>query len=152
MKDFCEALRSGKRSAVIPEEDDYFGKLIGSWRIAYKDNATGTVRKGEWHFSRVLEGMAVQDVIVLPGFEYGTTLRIYNPDTRAWEIAYGYTGRIMHFEARKQKNRIILTNREDEHRKWVFAEIADNHFHWQDIMVKADGEWQVNYDLYAERL
>ena len=91
-------------------------------------------------------------MIVLPGFEYGTTLRIYNPDTRAWEIAYGYTGRIMHFEARKQKNRIILTNREDEHRKWVFAEIADNHFHWQDIMVKADGEWQVNYDLYAERL
>lgn len=45
MKDFCEALQSGKRSAVIPEEDDYFGKLIGSWRIAYKDNATGTDEK-----------------------------------------------------------------------------------------------------------
>ena len=121
MKDFYEALASSERNAAIPKEDDFFGMLIGSWYIDYVDNATGAVRKGEWHFSRVLEGMAVQDVIVLPGFEYGTTLRIYNPDTRAWEIVYGYTGRNMHFEARKQKNMIMLTNREDEHRKWVFA-------------------------------
>ena len=96
--------------------------------------------------------MAVQDVIVLPHFEYGTTLRMYNPATRTWEIAYGYTGRIMRFEARKQEDRIVLSSLEDEHRKWVFAEIAENHFHWQDIMVQQDGEWQVNYDLYAKRM
>ena len=129
MKDFYEALASSERNAAIPKEDDFFGMLIGSWYIDYVDNATGAVRKGEWHFSRVLEGMAVQDVIVLPHFEYGTTLRMYNPATRTWEIAYGYTGR-----------------------KWVFAKIAENHFHWQDIMVQQDGEWQVNYDLYAKRM
>ena len=92
MKDFYEALASSERNAAIPKEDDFFGMLIGSWYIDYVDNATGAVRKGEWHFSRVLEGMAVQDVIVLPHFEYGTTLRMYNPATRTWEIAYGYTG------------------------------------------------------------
>ena len=71
---------------------------------------------------------------------YGTTLRLYNPATRTWEIAYGYTGRIMRFEARKQEDRIVLSSLEDEHRKWVFAEIAENHFHWQDIMVQQDGD------------
>ena len=88
----------------------------------------------------------------MPHFEYGTTLRMYNPATRTWEIAYGYTGRIMRFEARKQEDRIVLSSLEDEHRKWVFAKIAENHFHWQDIMVQQDGEWQVNYDLYAKRM
>ena len=152
MKDFYEALASSERNAAIPKEDDFFGMLIGSWYIDYMDTATGAVRKGEWHFSRVLEGMAVQDVIVLPHFEYGTTLRMYNPATRTWEIAYGYTGRIMRFEARKQEDRIVLSSLEDEHRKWVFAEIAENHFHWPDIIVQQDGEWQVNYDLYAIRM
>ena len=79
--------------------------------------------KGEWHFSRVLEGMAIQDVIVLPGFEYGTTLRVYNPGTIAWDVAYCYTGNIMRFEARKQ-----------------------------DVTVMEDGKWHVKFDLYAERI
>ena len=35
----------------------------------------------------------------------------------------------MRFEARKQEDRIVLSSLEDEHRKWVFAEIAENHFH-----------------------
>ena len=152
MNHFIEALISEGKNKALPEEFDYFGKLIGSWKIDYVDNSNSRVIKGEWHFSWVLEGMAIQDVIVLPGFEYGTTLRMYNPATRTWEIAYGYTGRIMRFEARKQEDRIVLSSLEDEHRKWVFAEIAENHFHWQDIMVQQDGEWQVNYDLYAKRM
>ncbi len=47
---------------------------------------------------------------------------------------------------------IVLTNIEDERRKWVFAKIRDNHFHWQDVVVKDDGKWHVNFDLYAERM
>ena len=53
MKDFYEALASSERNAAIPKEDDFFGMLIGSWYIDYMDTATGAVRKGEWHFSRV---------------------------------------------------------------------------------------------------
>ena len=107
MKDFYEALASSERNAAIPKEDDFFGMLIGSWYIDYMDTATGAVRKGEWHFSRVLEGMAVQDVIVLPHFEYGTTLRMYNPATRTWEIAYGYTGRKdCSFQSRRRAQKV----------------------------------------------
>lgn len=30
--------------------------------------------------------------------------------------------------------------------------IEDKYFHWQDVAVKEDGEWLVNFDLYAERV
>ncbi len=151
MKHFYKALTSEVKNEALPEEFNYFGKLIGSWEIDYIDNSTSRVIKGEWYFSWVLEGMAIQNVIVLPGFEYGTTLRVYNPDTHAWDVAYCYTGKIMRFEARKQEGKIVLTNIEDERRKWVFNKIEDNYFHWQDITVTEDGEWHVKFDLYAKR-
>ena len=151
-KNFIEALTSERKNKELPEECNFFGKLIGSWKIDYIDNTTSVVRKGEWHFSWVLEGMAIQDVIVLPGFEYGTTLRVFNPDTRGWDVAYCFTGKIMRFEARKEGDRIVLTNTEDDRRKWVFAKIEDKRFHWQDVVVKDDGKWHVNFDLYAERM
>lgn len=152
MQNFLRTLTSSSKNAELPEEFNYFGKLIGSWEIDYIDNSNSRVMKGEWHFSWVLDGMAIQDVIILPGYERGTTLRVYNPDTHAWDIAYCYTGRIMRFEARKQDNKIVLTNIDDERRKWVFAKIGDVHFHWQDVKVKEDGEWQINFDLYARRI
>ena len=151
MKHFYKALTSEVKNEALPEEFNYFGKLISSWEIDYIDNSTSRVIKGEWYLSWVLEGMAIQNVIVLPGFEYGTTLRVYNPDTHAWDVAYCYTGKIMRFEARKQEGKIVLTNIEDERRKWVFNKIEDNYFHWQDITVTEDGEWHVKFDLYAKR-
>lgn len=151
MRHFCQALTSEVKNDALPEEYNYFGKLTGSWKIDYIDASTSRGIKGEWHFSWILDGMAMQDVIVLPGFEYGTTLRIYNPNTHAWDVAYCYTGKIMRLEARKQDSRIVLTNIEDERRKWVFVKIEDNYFHWQDITVKEDGKWHVSFDIYAER-
>lgn len=151
MQHFMEALTSEEKNNALPEEFDYFGKLIGSWQIDYIDNSNSHVMKGEWHFSRVLEGLAIQDVIVLPGFEYGTTLRVYNPCTHVWDVAYCFTGKIIHLIAKRQDDKIVLTNIENERKKWVFVKIEDNHFHWQDITVKEDGKWHVNFDLYADR-
>ena len=151
MQNFLKTLTSECKNAALPEEFNFFGKLIGSWKIDYIDNSNSRSIKGEWHFSWVLDGMAIQDVI-LPDYEYGTTLRVYNPGTCAWDIAYCYTGKIMRLEARKEDGLIVLTNIEDEKRKWVFVKIEDHNFHWQDIRVKDDGEWQINYDLYAQRI
>ena len=152
MKEFLEALISKKKNDALPEEFDYFGKLIGNWKINYVESNNPCPIKGEWHFSWVLEGMAVQDVIILPDYEYGTSLRIYNPDTHAWDVAYGYTGKIIRLEARKEGEMIVLTYTGDEKRKWVFVKIEDNKFHWQNITVKDDGEWHINAEIYAERI
>ena len=152
MQGFLKTLVSEEKNAELPEEFDYFGKLVGSWSIDYVDNSNARSRKGEWHFSWVLDGMAIQDIIVLPGFETGTTLRVYRPGTGIWDIAYCFTGKIIRLEAAKQGGRIVLTDIGDERRKWVFAKIEENRFHWQDVAVKENGEWQVRYDLYAERI
>ena len=152
MQDFFEALTSERKNAALPEAFNYFGKLIGSWQINYVEPDNSRVIKGQWHFSWVLEGMAIQDVIILPDYEYGTSLRIFNPHTRAWDVAYGYTGKLIRLEARKQGEMIIHTYIDDENRKWVFTEIGDNQFHWQNVTVKADGEWHINAEIYAERI
>lgn len=143
MKDFFEALNSTKKSIAIPEEFNYFEKLIGSWKIDYVDSCISHVIKGVWHFSWVLEGMAIQDVIILPDYEYGTSLRIYNPDTHAWDVAYGYAGKIIRLEAKQQDDNIVLTFIDDERRKWVFAEIENNHFHLAKCYRKK--RWQMVY-------
>lgn len=151
MQDFFKALVSEGKNTKLPEAFNYFGKLIGSWKIDYvESNNTGTIQ-GEWDFSWVLEGMAIQDVIILPDYEYGTSLRIFNPDTQAWDVAYGYTGKIIRLEARKQGEMIVLTYTNDENRKWVFVNIDDDEFHWQNVTVKENGEWQINAEIYAKR-
>ena len=152
MQDFLKKLTSECKNTELPEEFNYFGKLVGSWKIDYIDNSTSRTIKGEWHFSWVLEGMAIQDIIILPGYECGTTLRVYNPGTHAWDIAYCFTGKIIRLEAKKENGLIIFTDIENKRRKWVFAKIEDNNFHWQDVTVKDDGEWHINFDLYAERI
>ena len=152
MEQFYQALVSRAKNEALPEEFNFFGKLIGSWNIDYIDNSNSRVMKGEWHFSWVLEGMAIQDVIILPDYEYGTSLRIYNPDTYAWDVAYGYTGKIIRLEARKQDDMIVLTYIDDETRKWIFTRIEDNQFHWQNITIKDDGDWYVNADIFAKRI
>ena len=147
MQNFFEALASECKNTALPEEFNYFEKLIGSWAIDYIESNNSISIKGEWHFSWVLEGMAIQDVIILPDYEYGTSLRIYNPDTHAWDVAYGYTGK-----AKKQDDMIMLTFVNDERRKWVFTNIENNRFHWENITVKDDGEWDINAEIYAERI
>lgn len=151
MQNFYKALICEGKHEAVPEEFDYFGKLIGSWKIDYIDSETSHVIKGEWHFSWILDGMAIQDVILLPGFECGTTIRVYHPGTTAWDIAYCFTGKIIRLEARRQKDAIVLTDIENEKRKWVFVKIEEHQFHWQDVTIKDNGDWHVNYDLYAQR-
>lgn len=68
MQDFSKALISERKNSSLPEEFDYFGKLVGSWQINYVDNIDSHMIKGEWHFSWVPEGMAIQDVIILPNY------------------------------------------------------------------------------------
>lgn len=152
MQDFIEALISESKNTALPDEFNYFGKLIGSWEINYIEGNNSLAIKGEWHFSWVLEGMAIQDVIILPDYEYGTSLRIYNPDTHTWDVAYGYTGKIIRLEAKKQDDMIMLTFVNDERRKWVFTKIEDYCFHWENITVKEDGEWYINAEIFAERI
>ena len=60
INNFIEALTSNGKSSELPEEYNYFGKLVGSWKLDYTDHNMSCSVEGEWHFSWVLEGMAIQ--------------------------------------------------------------------------------------------
>jgi hypothetical protein len=80
-----------------------FGRFVGSWEIeaTYWDHDGNEIgeRRGEWHFGWVLQGRAIQDVLISPPLEeqrragepareYGSTFRLYDPRTDTWRVSY----------------------------------------------------------------
>lgn len=149
---FFDALISDGKNANLPEEYDFFSGLIGSWKIEYIDKKTEIPLKGEWHFARVLDGMAIQDVIIIPSYESGITLRVFNPNKKAWDVTYSFVGRVIRLEANIQDGKIVLDNIDNENRKWVFVKIEDNNFRWLDVSGNGCGEWRVDFEIIAQRM
>ncbi len=165
MSEFAEALISKSKSNSIPDAFNYFGDLIGEWDFEWIDNH-GTEKerhiKGEWIFSWILDGSAVQDIFICPSreerinnkqpdAEYGTTIRVYNPKNQAWDIFYGCTGEATRLEARKDGDRVVLTEITSQKMKWIFSDITDNTFHWQHIRTQDGIAWTVKGELFASR-
>ena len=165
MKSFAEALCSNEKNEKIPEAYDYFGGLIGEWAIEWNDRLDDTVPrrvKGEWIFSRVLEGTAVQDLFIVPSrterlsnpqadAEYGTTLRIYNPKTMAWDIFYGCTGSAFRLTAEKVGDEVVLTENVEGKMRYVFSEITADTFRWRKEYLTSEGHWTVAAIVTAVR-
>ena len=140
MKEFEEALVCKCKNERIPEEFNYFEKVIGEWDLDWNDRLnTSTPRrvKGEWIFSWVLDGMAVQDVFIVPSraerltdiqpdAAYGTTIRLFNIERQVWEIFYGCPEECARLEANKEGDEIILTEITSQGMKWIFSDITDN--------------------------
>jgi len=88
---FIDALHSASPAADRADKMKLYSWLIGHWTmdaIVYRDDGTKHEGPGEIHFGWVLEGRAIQDVWILPGIFYGTTLRVYDPDLDAWHILW----------------------------------------------------------------
>jgi hypothetical protein len=166
MNVFSEALISRNKSENIPEDQNLFGQFVGEWDFEWIDHHGSDEErhiKGEWIFSWVLEGAAIQDIFICPSriekkdnyqsdSEYGTTIRIYNPKTHTWDVFYGCTGEATRLEACKEDNEIVLTEIKERKTKWVFSEITEKTFHWSRISTSDGGTtWQLGAELFATR-
>lgn len=165
MNEFITALCSNARNERILEEYDFFGCLIGEWNIVWNDHledAEPRRVKGEWIFSRVLDGTAVQDLFIVPSreerlmdrqpdAEYGTTLRIFNPKTMAWDIFYGCMGEAIRLTARKIGEEIILTENMTGKMRYVFSDINTSSFLWRKERMDDSNEWKTIAKVIAER-
>lgn len=165
MSNFITALISNGKNQNIPAEHDLFGRLVGEWEFEYIDNH-GTANErhvaGEWIFSWALDGTAIQDVFICPSrkerlknpqadAEYGSTLRIYNPMTQAWDVFYGCRGSAFRLEARRVGDAIVLTEITRRKMEWIFSDITDNSFHWRNTEMLEDGSIKLNGELFAKR-
>ena len=87
----------------------------------------------------------------MPNAEYGTTIRMYHPEKKCWEVYYTCIGEYTKLTARKEDESIVITESSEGKMKWIFTEITEDAFHWQNIMQNEQGEWDVICDCRASR-
>lgn len=158
--EFAEALVSSIRSADIREGEDIYAPLEGTWDVETRDvmpDGSVATGRGEWHFARVLEGRAFQDVWILPARgpgggraahpanRYGTSLRMLDPATRRWRVIWlnPVSGAFDVLEARKEGERLVQEGRRPDGQRirWVFDVLTPERFHWYGESERPDGTW-----------
>jgi hypothetical protein len=161
------------RSGEIPESQDVYGWLVGSWRLEIRKywamdvSARGIV--GEAHFGWALEGRAIQDVWIMPRVSdrtphvdkqmnmYGTTLRVWDPTIQAWQITWTNPAGDHHERqiGRRVGNDVVqIGHRSDgTTTRWTFSEITKDSFHWTGEALNPDGKtWSVEGEFLATRM
>jgi hypothetical protein len=134
-----------------------FGQLVGTWDVVGRFfDGDGNIRaehRGEWHFDWVLEGRAIQDVLISPprderqpgeeSYEYGTTLRVYDPKIDAWRVTFVMPvyGATVNLVARPRDEEIWLEGRgpKNELFRWTFSEITHERVRWQGFISSDEG-------------
>jgi hypothetical protein len=156
---FENALHSRGPAPDRAEKMQLYGRLIGRWTmdaVVYVDDGTAHKGRGEIHFGWVLEGRAIQDVWILPGVFYGTTLRIYDPGIDAWHIIWSdplrqfYTRQI----GRAQGDDIVQVGKNDANEtvRWSFTDVATDSFRWLGERSRDHGQtWQLQAEFFARR-
>jgi hypothetical protein len=155
---FLTALAAPGRSPEIPEPLDVYGWLVGSWELDclhYRGDAVSL--KGEAHFGWTLEGRAVQDVWMIPGHMYGTTLRVWDASIQAWRISWKSPAR-NYFEeqiGRRVGTEIVQIGMRGNGTptRWRYTEITPDSFHWLGEALEPDGKtWKLEGEFRARRI
>jgi hypothetical protein len=166
-------LASPGRSAEIPESDDIYGWLVGSWELDIRwywgTDVSGRGLRAEAHFGWALEGRAIQDVWIMPKVAdrkgppdktmnmYGTTLRVWDPSIRAWRITW-INPAGDHYEqqiGRRVGQDVVQvgTQPNGTTTRWTFSEITDDSFRWTGESLNADGRtWKLEGDFLVKRM
>jgi hypothetical protein len=157
---FIDALASDGPAADRPDKMKVYGWLIGRWTMdatLHFDDGSRHDGAGEIYFGWALQRRAVQDVWILPGVFYGTTLRVYDPALDAWHILWSdavrqvYTRQI----GRAQGNDIVQLGKNDagESVRWSFGAITPDSFRWTGKRSRDEGEtWQLQAEFFARRI
>lgn len=137
----CVALGANGPANVI-RKSDLFGWLVGAWQLEVMDTESEgmhRVNTGEWHFAWVLEGRAIQDVLIAPklsqrrgdiplrGNRYGTGLRVYDVAGGRWRALWvnPVQGTIETMTVEKIGNEIVETGNGTRH---IFHDVSEGGF------------------------
>jgi hypothetical protein len=156
---FIDALHSAGPAADRADKLKLYGWLIGRWSMdatVYREDGTQHQGPGEIYFGWVLEGRAIQDVWILPGVFYGTTLRVYDPSIDAWHILWSDPLRQVYSRqvGRAQGADIVQHGKNDvgETVRWSFRNIRPDSFRWTGERLRDDGKiWQLQAEFFARR-
>jgi hypothetical protein len=156
---FFGALRSDGPAADRIDKVNLYAWLIGDWSFdatVHKNDGSTHRGHGEIHAIWALEGRAIQDVWILPGIFYGSTLRIYDPALDAWHIIWSdplkqyYTRQI----GRARSSDIVQDGKTAEGTpvRWTFTDIKPNSFRWRAERSNDGGlSWQLEAEFIVRR-
>jgi hypothetical protein len=171
-RDFIDALVGASAQPEPGAGADLYDPLLGSWDVEVVEHLPDGSRRataGEWHFARVLEARAIQDVLVVPsvaarrqgvelgpGATYGTTLRVYRPQTGTWAVTWfnPVTGLEVRVVGRREGNQVIQegTLPDGTPFRWIFSEMTSKSFRWRREVLRADGtSWVLGIDMRGRR-
>jgi hypothetical protein len=90
------------------------------------------------------------------GNRYGTTLRVYDPNIKAWHILWlnPVTQTYNTMIGRKVNDEIVQEYRDEDGalNQWIFSEITPNSFHWTGRSSHDEGKtWFVETEFFAQR-
>ena len=148
-----------------------FGQFIGVWEmdIRFFDSTGNTIfhGPGEWKFSWILDGRAIQDVLTYAdlqdatktapgGRRIGTTLRYYNPMADVWRALWlgASSGIFLQLKGGASADGILLEGHEDDgvQVRWTFTDIAPDSFHWRGVTSTDSGaSWYLEQEMFARR-
>lgn len=147
-----------------------FGRYIGDWDIAdaslSREDGTSWVpgSGARWNFTCVGDGIAVQDFWMPngpdgnPAGRVGTNLRIYDPVSEQWEIAWTATNApgFMHIQASEDASGNIVMHivrpEQDPPRRIIFFKPDENGWDWIMEISNDGGEsWTGVYKIRATR-
>jgi hypothetical protein len=170
---FVSALVADGPSPELGEAASVFGFLVGGWNASVRDiDGDGGVRtgRGEWWFSWVLEGRAMQDVWISPprnerghpklpvaaNNRYGTTVRRFDRAGNEWRIVWinPVSGSEHCLRGGRDGDGITLLG-EDGGRpiRWRFVNVRRNAFTWQGHRLSDDGhEWRLQAEFQLTRI
>jgi hypothetical protein len=164
-------LAADQPDAVEKDRLSLFGQLIGSWdadMTAYDEAGNATSYVAEWHLGWVLQGWAVQDVIITRSIDtgeivgYGSTVRTFDAERGIWWIVWQdpIAGEFAVLLARADEDRIVLDgqwsigqSRDSKGRfRWTFSELRPESFHWAAHLSADEGvTWQLRETIDARR-
>jgi hypothetical protein len=166
-------LAAAGRSPDIPESEDAYGWLVGSWELEvltfWATDVSAQGMTAEAHFGWALEGRAIQDVWIMPRVHdrtgrlddkfnmYGTTLRVWDPSIEAWQITWtnpagGHHERQMGHRVGKDVVQ-IGTRPNGATTRWMFSEINSDSFRWTGEVLNSDGRtWTLEGEFRARRM
>jgi hypothetical protein len=171
-QDAQAVLTAPGRSPEIPESEDVYGWLVGSWELEvrhYWTDVAGRGLRAEAHFAWVLEGRAVQDVWIMPrraertavpdktSNMFGTTLRVWDPSIHAWRITWinPVNGSRDELIGRWSGKDVVQigTHSDGTPIRWVFTDITPDSFRWIGESLDPDGRtWKLQGEFLASRM
>jgi hypothetical protein len=166
-------LTAAGRAPDIPESEDIYGWMLGSWKLDvlhyWGIDVSAQGFKCDMCAAWVLEGRAIQDVWIMPALAdrrppldrkmnmYGTTLRVWDPRIHAWRITWKNPAGD-HYEeqiGRRDGQDIVQVGYRPDGAptRWRFTEITPRSFHWLGESLAPDGRtWALEGEFRARKV